>query len=114
MVLTTGAVSLLVIPFVSTLSGLLPPPIQESTSPEITSPSIKKDIADPPIVPTVLNLGNGPCCDARKTRHGALFQAYVTCISEPYIVSFNQVLPLEAPAKPVTETKGDMKVPLLY
>ncbi|KAJ9051159.1 hypothetical protein DSO57_1007311 [Entomophthora muscae] len=60
MVLTTGAVSPLVIPFASTFSGPLPPPIQEPTSSKITSPPIEEDIADPPIVPTVLNLGNGP------------------------------------------------------
>ncbi|KAJ9062222.1 hypothetical protein DSO57_1013088 [Entomophthora muscae] len=47
-------------PFTTTFSGPLPPPIQEPTSPEITSPHIKEDITDPPIVPTVLNLGNGP------------------------------------------------------
>ncbi|KAJ9089904.1 hypothetical protein DSO57_1008305 [Entomophthora muscae] len=50
-----------VIPFASTFEGPLPPPIQESTSPEITSPLIEEDIVNPPIVPTVLNLGNGPC-----------------------------------------------------
>ncbi|KAJ9048966.1 hypothetical protein DSO57_1029362 [Entomophthora muscae] len=61
MVLTTGAVSSLVIPFASLFSGPFSLPIQEPTSPEITSPPIKEDIADPPFVPTVLNLGNGPC-----------------------------------------------------
>ncbi|KAJ9070114.1 hypothetical protein DSO57_1011729 [Entomophthora muscae] len=58
MVLTTGAVSPLVIPFSFTLSGSLPPPIQEPTSPEIISPPIEEDIANLPIIPTVLNLGN--------------------------------------------------------
>ena len=60
MVLTTGAVSPLVIPFASTFSGPLPLPIWELTLPEITSPPIDEDIANPPIVPTVLYLGNGP------------------------------------------------------
>ncbi|KAJ9071993.1 hypothetical protein DSO57_1031745 [Entomophthora muscae] len=59
--LTTGAVSPLVIHFSSTFSDPLPPPIQESTLPEITSPPIEEDIANKPIIPTVLNLGNGPC-----------------------------------------------------
>ncbi|KAJ9067214.1 hypothetical protein DSO57_1001851 [Entomophthora muscae] len=56
MVLTTGAVSPLVIPFATTFSGPLPPPIKELTSPEITGPSIEEDISDPSIVPTVLNI----------------------------------------------------------
>ncbi|KAJ9053996.1 hypothetical protein DSO57_1019012 [Entomophthora muscae] len=60
MVLTAGTVSPLVIPFATLFSGPLSPPIQEPSSPEITSTPIEEDIADPPIVPTVLNLGNGP------------------------------------------------------
>ncbi|KAJ9054775.1 hypothetical protein DSO57_1010650 [Entomophthora muscae] len=59
MVLTTGAVSPLVVLFASTFSGPLPPPIQELNSPEITSPPIEEDIANQPITPTILNLGNG-------------------------------------------------------
>ncbi|KAJ9055398.1 hypothetical protein DSO57_1004260 [Entomophthora muscae] len=51
----------LVTPFATTFSGSLPPPIQELTFPEIPSPPIKEKITDPPIVHTVLNLGNGPC-----------------------------------------------------
>ncbi|KAJ9077380.1 hypothetical protein DSO57_1017177 [Entomophthora muscae] len=65
MVLTTGAVSLLVIPFATLFLGPLLPPIQEPSSPEITSPPSKEDIADPPIVSTVLNLGNGPRLDVK-------------------------------------------------
>ncbi|KAJ9048320.1 hypothetical protein DSO57_1036297 [Entomophthora muscae] len=61
MVLTTGSVSPLVIPFATTFLSPLPPPIQEPTPPEITSPPIEEGIADPPIVPIVLNLGNDPC-----------------------------------------------------
>lgn len=60
MVLITGAVSPSVIPFATTFSGPSPPPIQESSSPEITSPPIEEDISDPPIIPTALNLENGP------------------------------------------------------
>ncbi|KAJ9064773.1 hypothetical protein DSO57_1026796 [Entomophthora muscae] len=60
-VLTTGAVSPSVIPFATTFSGPLPPPIQEPTLPEITSPPIEEDIANLPIIPTVLNLRNDPC-----------------------------------------------------
>ncbi|KAJ9065881.1 hypothetical protein DSO57_1015117 [Entomophthora muscae] len=57
MVLTTGAVSPLAIPFAITFSGPLPPPIQEPTLPEITSPPIEEDITNLPIIPNVLNLG---------------------------------------------------------
>ncbi|KAJ9060934.1 hypothetical protein DSO57_1025667 [Entomophthora muscae] len=57
MVHTKGAYSPLVIPFATTFSGPLPPPIQEPTLPEITSPPIEEDITNPPIIPTVLNLG---------------------------------------------------------
>ncbi|KAJ9086490.1 hypothetical protein DSO57_1003423 [Entomophthora muscae] len=34
--------------------------IHDTTSPEITSPPIKEDIADPSIVPTILSLRNNP------------------------------------------------------
>ncbi|KAJ9067204.1 hypothetical protein DSO57_1001841 [Entomophthora muscae] len=61
MMLTTGALRPLVIPFASTFSGPLPLLKQEPTSPEITSPHIEENITDPPIAPTVLNLVNGPC-----------------------------------------------------
>ncbi|KAJ9086245.1 hypothetical protein DSO57_1006129 [Entomophthora muscae] len=60
MVLTTVALSPSVIPFATTFSGPLPPPIQEQILPEITSPPIEEDIANPAIVHTVLNLGSGP------------------------------------------------------
>ncbi|KAJ9059621.1 hypothetical protein DSO57_1000579, partial [Entomophthora muscae] len=40
MVLTTGAVNPLIIPFASMFSGPLPPPIQEPSSPEIASPPV--------------------------------------------------------------------------
>ncbi|KAJ9073382.1 hypothetical protein DSO57_1017095 [Entomophthora muscae] len=55
-VLTTGAASPLTIPFDATFSGLSSPLLQEFSSPEITSPPIKEDISDPPIILTVLNL----------------------------------------------------------
>ncbi|KAJ9051155.1 hypothetical protein DSO57_1007307 [Entomophthora muscae] len=80
MVLTTGAISPLVIPFSPTFSGPLPPPIQEPTSPEITSPPIEEDITDPPIVPTVLNLGNGCCLVAYPTGTPDLEQVMVVAL----------------------------------
>ncbi|KAJ9085489.1 hypothetical protein DSO57_1013318 [Entomophthora muscae] len=90
MVPTKGEVSLLVTHFTTTFSGPLPPSIQEPTLPDLTVPPIEEDIANPPIVPTVLNLRNGPCLVAYPLGTPAVFLAFDVLEINIYSASFGE------------------------